>query len=102
MIWLELRFDGQPVDNIIVSGVEEALDIMEHHSYKFEDQNEELKEWWLSTKGMNPNPVVNIAYAVHTNKRCPRCGKYLFPPDIRGYQYTCYNCDENFYECEVK
>ena len=40
MIWLELRFDGQPVDNIIVNHIDEALDIMENHSYKFEDQND--------------------------------------------------------------
>lgn len=102
MIWLELRFDGQPVDNIVVDSVEEALDIMEHHSYKFADQNEGLKEWWLSEKDVNPDPVVNIAYANHIDKKCPKCGNWLFPPDVRGYQYTCYNCDENFYECEVK
>lgn len=101
MIWLELRFDGEPVDNIVVSSIEEALDIMEYHSYKFEDQNEDLKEWWLE-EGMNPNPIVNIAYANHTDKCCPRCGNYLYPPDVRGYQYTCYECDENFYECEAK
>ena len=101
MIWLELRFDGQAVDNILVNSVNEALDIMERHSCKFADQNEELKEWWLSEQGMNPNPVVDIVYASHIDKRCPRCGKWLFPPDVRGYQYTCYECDENFYECEV-
>lgn len=103
MIWLELRFDGQPVDNIIVSGVEEALDIMEHHSYNFEDQNDDLKEWWLE-EGMNPNPIVDIVYTSHNqlDKKCPRCGNWLYPPDVRGYQYTCYECDENFYECEVR
>lgn len=101
MIWLELRFDGLPVDDIVVNGVEEALDIMEHHSYNFEDQNEELKEWWLSEGEMNPNPVVDIVYANNIDKKCPRCRSWLFPPDVRGYQYTCYNCDENFYECEV-
>jgi uncharacterized OB-fold protein len=84
MIWLELRFDGQPVDNIVVNSIDEALDIMENHSYKFED------------------PIVNIAYAQHVSKKCPQCGNYLYPPDVRGYQYTCYECDENFYECEVK
>ena len=101
MIWLELRFDGHPVDNILVHCVDEALDIIENHSYKFDDQNEELKEWWLSEEGMNPNPIVDIVYTTHTDKKCPRCGEYLFPPDVKGYQYTCYNCDENFYECEV-
>lgn len=101
MIWLELRFDGLPVDDIVVNGVEEALDIMEHHSYNFEDQNEELKEWWLSEGEMNSNPVVDIVYANNIDKKCPRCGSWLFPPDVRGYQYTCYNCDENFYKCEV-
>ena len=102
MIWLELRFNGEPVDNIIVDSVEEALDIMENHSYNFADQNEDLKEWWLSEEGFDPDPIVNIAYANHIDKKCPKCGNWLFPPDVRGYQYTCYNCDENFYECEVK
>ena len=102
MIWLELRFDGHPVDNIVADSVDEALDIIENHSHKFEDQNEELKEWWLSVEGMNPNPTVDIVYITYTDKRCPRCGRALCPPDVRGYQYTCYNCNENFYECEVK
>ena len=69
MIWLELRFYGQPVDNIVVNSIDEALDVMENHSYNFEDQNEDLKEWWLE-EGMNPNPIVNIAYANHTDKKC--------------------------------
>ena len=30
MIWLELRFDGQAVDNIVVNHIDEALDIMEN------------------------------------------------------------------------
>lgn len=34
-------------------------------------------------------------------KKCPRCGNLLHPSDVVGYEYVCYQCDENFYECEV-
>lgn len=32
---------------------------------------------------------------------CPRCGKLLKPSDIDGYDYVCYDCDENFYLIET-
>ena len=34
-------------------------------------------------------------------KKCPRCGNLLHPSDVAGYEYVCYQCDENFYECEA-
>lgn len=34
-------------------------------------------------------------------KKCPKCGNLLHPSDVVGYEYVCYQCDENFYECEV-
>ena len=33
---------------------------------------------------------------------CPRCGGPLFASDIDGYDYQCFDCDEDFYECEVR
>ena len=58
-IWLKLCFDGQPVDNIVVCSEEEAKEIMEQHSRNFADQNEDIKDYWLSL-GFRNNPVVSI------------------------------------------
>lgn len=33
--------------------------------------------------------------------KCPKCGGNLYPSDVVGYEYVCYECDENFYQCEV-
>ena len=35
------------------------------------------------------------------NAFCPKCGAPLSPSDIKGYEYVCYDCDENFYEFEA-
>lgn len=106
MIRLILYFDGLAVDDIFVNSVEEALDVFENHSFKFEEQNEDLKRWWIRTCG-NPNPIVEIRYEEPIkDKYCPFCGKPLYPTDVIGYDYTCYDCDyfkddTNFYSCEV-
>ena len=33
---------------------------------------------------------------------CPKCGDRLFLSDCPQYDYVCFNCDENFYKCEVE
>ena len=101
MIRLILYFDGLAVDDIYVDSIEEALDVFENHSYDFNEQNEDIKRWWLRTGG-TPNPIVELRYEKPIDgKYCPHCGKPLYPTDVRGYDYTCYECDENFYKCEV-
>lgn len=37
-----------------------------------------------------------------TNAICPRCGKALYTTDIYGYDFTCKECNENFYSFEIK
>ena len=37
-----------------------------------------------------------------TGKSCPRCQGPLFLSDTPGYKYQCFNCDEDFYNIEVK
>ena len=37
-----------------------------------------------------------------TDKECPHCGSLLYCSDLPQYDYVCAECDENFYECEVK
>lgn len=35
-------------------------------------------------------------------KKCPKCGRNLYPSQIDGYTYQCFHCDEDFYDIEVK
>ena len=37
-----------------------------------------------------------------TNKKCPKCNHKLLISDLKEYQYLCLNCDENFYDFEIK
>jgi transposase-like protein len=34
-------------------------------------------------------------------EKCPRCDNNLKDSDVKGYKFTCLNCDENFYNIEV-
>ena len=47
-------------------------------------------------------PLVEVQNILLTNKECPHCGCYLFQSDLPQYDYVCAECDENFYESEVK
>lgn len=38
---------------------------------------------------------------VAVGKKCPKCGEQMFISDLPQYDYVCYNCDENFFECEL-
>lgn len=44
----------------------------------------------------------DVIMACTTGAICPKCGGNLFLSDLPQYDYVCFNCDENFYECEVK
>lgn len=57
-IWIEVCFDGEPVDNLIANNELEAKEIIEDVLRNgFDDYNEEVKEWWLEL-GFRNNPVV--------------------------------------------
>lgn len=44
-----------------------------------------------------------LLYTKHgLSKKCPKCGSQLLESDLPQYSYLCFECDENFYECEVK
>lgn len=47
-------------------------------------------------------PFVEVQDELRTAAECPHCGCYLFKSDLPQYEYVCAECDENFYECEVK
>jgi hypothetical protein len=44
----------------------------------------------------------DIIGKLKTEKTCPRCKNPLYCSDVQEYDYVCAECDENFYECEVK
>ena len=46
--------------------------------------------------------VSDVVMRIETDEICPKCGSNLFFSDLPKYDYVCTNCDENFYECEVK
>jgi NADH pyrophosphatase NudC (nudix superfamily) len=46
--------------------------------------------------------AIDVIKKIATNKVCPRCGNLLYLSDLSQYDYVCTECDENFYECEVK
>lgn len=46
--------------------------------------------------------VHNIAKELLTDKKCPHCEALLYCSDLPNYDYVCVECEENFYECEVK
>ena len=48
---------------------------------------------------MNATDVID---KITTNKKCPKCRRILYLSDLPQYDYVCTNCDENFYECEVR
>ena len=45
----------------------------------------------LENGGEECNPV----------KKCPKCGRNLYPSTVEGYAYQCFHCDEDFYTIEV-
>ena len=46
-------------------------------------------------------PLLTVIQKLETKKVCPHCGIDLFKSDLPQYDYVCFLCEENFYECEV-
>lgn len=57
-IWIEVRFDDQPMDNLITNSITEAEEIIKSIEYNgFENYNEEVKNDWINM-GFRNNPIV--------------------------------------------
>lgn len=57
-IWIEILFDGQPMDNIIANSKEEAEELIKSiETNGFSEYNEEVKSEWLAM-GFRDNPTV--------------------------------------------
>lgn len=48
----------------------------------------------------NLNTEQNVEY-FKTNKKCNKCNHDLYKSDLKGYDYVCFNCQENFYKFEI-
>lgn len=57
---MSLCFDSIEMDLIECASVEEAVDILLHHSRKFEEQNIELQNDWFKLLGKSKIPKVTI------------------------------------------
>lgn len=63
---------------------------------------------WQERINRRYNEVYNLPVGTETivvykclDKKCPYCSKPLVKSDTEGYDYQCFYCDEDFYECEV-
>lgn len=45
--------------------------------------------------------IENHINELKVKELCPHCKNSLFLSDLPDYDFTCYECDENFYSCEV-
>lgn len=71
------------------------------YCYKLQEIFPDTNEIWDEFDDVL-EPLKEIASICRTYKQCPHCGSYLFKSDLPQYDYVCVDCDENFYECEVK
>ena len=99
------------VNNVILTHLKTPQDIV----WAFDVLQEKAKELGcpicLNTITSNPlilyyhddyeNRVLVDKVLSNKRKECPKCKTLLEPSDVRGYQYVCTECDENFYENEA-
>ena len=52
-------------------------------------------------KGLAPETKNVLVYGC-LDKKCPHCGYNLVKSDNKEYDYQCFYCDEDFYDCEVQ
>lgn len=52
---------------------------------------------------LRDNEVIDLCSDLAiTSKKCPKCYGPLHESDVEGYDYVCLECDENFFECELR
>ena len=53
----------------------------------------------LRIDGYTEEEIASFEF-IKSNGICERCKSPLFPSDIKGYQYQCFSCDEDFFSFE--
>ena len=85
------------VESLSIVDIVKAIDYINELS-RFIPQENEVLDYLEDVV----EPLVKVQNILLTNKECPHCGFYLFQSDLPQYDYVCAECDENFYESEVK
>lgn len=85
--------------NISIAELEFVVDCADRLLDKIVDDN--LNEFTCELE-QSLEPLRKIIDQAFTTKLCPKCGQFLLVSDVPEYDYVCSNCDENFYECEVR
>ena len=85
--------------NVPVLNVIGKLDIKGHDCVKRVYSPEGISPTLTNMQGGNRQPKIVEEKVI---KKCFRCGSELLESDLQDYDYLCPNCDENFYEFEVK
>ena len=87
----------EAMGNLSIVDIIKAVDYINELG-TFIPQNNEVLDYFEDIV----RPLVDVIDKCRTDKECPHCGCYLFKSDLPQYDYVCAECDENFYECEVK
>lgn len=111
-------FDENYIDVNVISGDEFCPICNSPHLMDMEEETENYKKFRdVLTHHIGVTTLVNfddenndeLVGAVHdivrellTDKKCPHCDALLYLSDLPDYEYVCIECEENFYEIEVK
>ena len=87
----------EAMEGLSIVDVVKAVDYINELSQFIPSNNEVLDYMEDITQ-----PLMNVIEKCRTDKECPHCGCFLFKSDLPQYDYVCAECDENFYECEVR
>ena len=87
---------GRPIGGITLNGLEYLEDAAGDPLY-FEDETTAKR--YLREYGVTEPEMEDMCFC-KSNGICRRCGSPLFPRDIKGYTYQCFQCDEDFYSIE--
>lgn len=87
---------GRPIGGITLNGLEYLEDAAGDPIY-FEDATAAKR--YLREHGITEPEMEDMRFR-KSNGICRRCGSPLFPSDIKGYTYQCFQCDEDFYSIE--
>ena len=87
---------GRPIGGSTLNGLEYLEDAAGDPIY-FEDETTAKR--YLREYGVTEPEMEDMCFC-KSNGICRRCGSPLFPSDIKGYTYQCFQCDEDFYSIE--
>lgn len=66
---------------------------------KFEHDSENYRKYKVLYRKYGKEDVLSHTI---TDVICKKCGELLNLSDLPKYDYVCYNCEENFFSCEVE